>query len=402
LTNAQSVAALKPRNERYTVYDSKVSGLEVRVAPDGTKTWSLRYRVHGFQRRLTLGECPRLTLAGARDLANKELRKVDGGIDPQAEREAAKRAAEQAKQDSIEALCENYIERHAKPKKRSWRDDQSKINCEILPTWKGRSVSSITRRDCRELLKAIADRGASIYANRVGALLSRMFRFAIEEETIQSNPAANLPKPGVEIGSRPEGEQQRKAYDADEIRIIWDATEALDPAPKAICRLGLLTGQRPTEITGLEWSELDGTWWTLPGRRTKNGREHRVYLTETALELLRDVPRVDDESRVFAGYRGKRQLAAVNAIVFADVRRREKPRHALRDTVATGLAEAGVKTEDIARTLNHAYGPRVTAGYNAYSYDKEKRTALLKWERRLKAILESKADNGKVVSIGAR
>jgi integrase len=396
------VDALKPRPERYTVRDSEVSGLELRVASDGTRTWSLRYRVHGLQRRLKLGEYPRLSLARARVQANQELRKVDGGIDPQAEREAERRAAEQAKQDSIEALCENYIEHHAKRKKRTWRDDLSKIKCEILPKWKGRSVTSITRRDCRELVDGIADRGAGVFANRIAALLSRMFRFAVDKEIVETNPAVHLPKPGVEVGSRPEGERERKAYDPDEIRAIWQATETLDPTLRAIYRLGLVTGQRPTEISGMEWRELDGSWWTIPGGRTKNGKEHRVYLTSTALDMLREIPRVDEEPRIFRGWRGKRQLAAVNAIVFAGVRRREKPRHALRDTVVTGLAEAGVAVEDIARVVNHTYGPKVTSIYNSYGYDKEKRAAMLKWERRLRAILESRADNGKVVSISAQ
>jgi len=251
-------------------------------------------------------------------------------------------------------------------------------------------IFSLTRRDCRELVQAIADRGAGIYANRIAALLSRLFRFAVDEEIIEANPAAHLPKPGVEIGSRPEGELEAKAYSADEVRTIWEATEALGPSVRAIYRLGLMTGQRPTEISGMEWAKLDGHWWTIPGRRTKNGREHRVYLTQTALDALQDVPRTSD-SHVFVGWRGKRQLAAVNAEVFAGVRRREKPRHALRDTVATGLAAAGVAVEDITKVLNHTYGPRVTQGYDAYGYDKEKRLALMKWERSLRAIVDGKA-----------
>ena len=336
---AQSVKALKPSASRYVVRDGTVSGLELRVHPDGGKVWSLRYRVHGEQRRLKLGESPRVTLAQARGRATVELRKVDGGIDPQAERAAAKRAAEQAKADSIDVLCAAYLERHAKRTKRTWRDDQSKINCEILPRWKGRPVSSISRRDCRELVQAIADRLAPIYANRVAALLSRLFRFAVDEEIIAANPAAHLPKPGVEVGSRPEGERERKDYDADDVRTIWRATEALPAAPQTIIRLGLITGQRPGEISDMEWAELDGSWWTLPGRRTKNGRAHRVYLAQMALDALADVPRLADEPLVFAGCRGKRQLAAINSQVFAGVRRRAKPRHAMRETTATGLAE---------------------------------------------------------------
>jgi integrase len=165
----------------------------------------------------------------------------------------------------------------------------------------------------------------------------------------------------------------------------------------------LLTGQRPTEISDLAWSEIDGAWWTIPGSRTKNGRTHRVFLTPLALAALQAVPRVDDEPHVFVNYRGKRQQAAINAVAFAGVRGRRNPKHALRHTVATGLAALGVTAEHVARVLNHTYGPKVTGNYNAYGYDKEKRLALGKWERRIKAIVDEKTDEkphaNKVVSI---
>ncbi|HTM30481.1 MAG TPA: integrase arm-type DNA-binding domain-containing protein, partial [Vicinamibacterales bacterium] len=199
ITTAKSIDTFKPRAARYAVKDSEVAGLDLRVYPDGRKVWTLRYRADGRQRRLKLGEYGpnRIGLAEARTRANKELRKVDGGTDPQAERLEAKRAAaeakraeERAKRDNIDALCEAYIERHAKVRKRTWRDDQSKINTEIKPALKGRPVTSITRRDCRALVQAIADRPAPIYANRVAALLSRLFRFAVDEELIKANIAA--------------------------------------------------------------------------------------------------------------------------------------------------------------------------------------------------------------------
>ena len=52
--------------------------------------------------------------------------------------------------------------------------------------------------------------------------------------------------------------------------------------------------------------------------------------------------------------------------------------------------------EDIAKVLNHSYGPRVTQVYNAYSYDREKRLALMKWARRLTAVLDQEEINSNV------
>ena len=135
------------------------------------------------------------------------------------------------------------------------------------------------------------------------------------------------------------------------------------------------------------WDELSGDWWTIPAARTKNKKAHRVYLTAAALKVLEDVPRVADEPRVFAGFRGKRQLAELNSKVFDGIRERSKPRHAMRDTVATGMAAAGVQVDDVSHVLNHSVGLRVTAGYNAYAYDREKQIALSAWGRELARIL---------------
>src|SRR5262245_36467240 len=177
-----------------------------------------------------------------------------------------------------------------------------RLKMDVLPIWRKRAVSSIERRDCLELVDGIAKRGASIVANRTAALLSRVFGYAVEKLIIPANPAARLPKPGVEAANRPDKDKDAKPYTPDEVRAIWAATEQLAASPKAILRLGLLTGQRPTEISDMTWSEVDGAWWTIPAGRTKNRREHRVYLTSRALALLKDVPRVEDEPHVFVGY----------------------------------------------------------------------------------------------------
>src|SRR5262245_32976021 len=110
ITTATSLDALKPTDRRYVVRDSMISGLELRIEPSGIRTWTLRYRNNGGeQRRLKLGQYPRVSLAKARAAANVELRKIDGGVDPQAARTEAKLAAERAKADSIEVLCEKFI-----------------------------------------------------------------------------------------------------------------------------------------------------------------------------------------------------------------------------------------------------------------------------------------------------
>ncbi len=147
-----------------------------------------------------------------------------------------------------------------------------RLKKDVLPRWRGRAVSSIEHRDCMELVDAIAARGAGIVANRTAALLSKLFGFAVEKLIIPANPAARLSKPGVEAAHRPETDKEAKPYTPDEIRAIWEATETLAASPKAILRLGLLTGQRPTEISDMAWSEVAGSWWTIPGSGQRTAR----------------------------------------------------------------------------------------------------------------------------------
>lgn len=358
--------------------------------------WSVRYRMSGARRRVTLGKYPRVSLSAARQAAAKVLRRVDLGEDPQAAERAARVAAEAAKRDSVEALADAYLEQHAKKHKRSWRKDQTMLTREIVPAWTGRAVTSITRRDCRELVRAIADRPAPTYATAVARLLSRMFRFAVDEEWLEHSPATRL----IPRQRRDHDHEDEQAYSADEVRRIWASTETLTPSERVPIRLGLLTGQRPTEISDLQWAEIDGHWWRIPGKRTKNGRPHRVYLAQAALGELATVPRISDEPYVFVGRRGPKQLGAVNVKAFGGVTPREKPRHALRHTVGTGMASIGVSRDDRAKVLNHV-DQSVTGIYDEYEYDKEKRLALTKWARRLQQILdaEGKRTEQKVVKI---
>ncbi|MGH9158939.1 MAG: tyrosine-type recombinase/integrase [Vicinamibacteraceae bacterium] len=359
----------------------------------GPWTWSVLYRANGHRRRVTLGKYPRLSLSAARTAASKVLRQVDLGEDPQVAQRAARAAAERAKRDSIEALAHAYIQGHSKKHKRRWRRDASTLRCEVLPTWKGRTVTSITRRDCRELVRAIADRPAPTQAMAVARLLSKVFNYAVDEEWIEQSPATRI----IPRQRKDQDHETKQAYSPEEIRRIWVNTESLLPIERVPIRLGLLLGQRPTEISDLQWPELEGHWWRIPGARSKNGRPHRVYLVQQALDALATVDRIQDEEYVFAGRRGAKQLGQVNVQAFAGVRAREKPRHALRHTVGTGMAAIGVSPNDRSKVLNHI--DQTTTGiYDEHSYDREKRLAFTRWARRLAQIL-AQHEERKVVSI---
>jgi integrase len=386
----RTIRGLKPRSRSFEVADGKVQGLSLRVLPGGAKRWSYRYRVGRGWRRISLGPFPSISLADARELAEEKLREVKKGGDPSRQRQLER----EADADTFGALAERYIEQHAKPKKRSWREDRRRLTKEIPRSWRKRPAGEITRREIRELIERKAVE-APIAGNRLRALLHKLFAFAIEREIVEHNPVTGTPRPGTE---RP---RQRVLTD-DEIRAFWQATEpgtgdeVMSAPMSAFWRLRLVTAQRAAEVNTMRWLDLDlaNSVWTIPAERSKNSLAHRVPLSSLALDIIAELPRSDDY--VLAGARGKRQQSeATKAIDLEDFHG-----HDLRRTAASGMASAGVPRLHIAKVLNHAERG-VTAVYDRHGYDAEKRVALDTWARKLSAILE-RAEGAEVVPFARR
>ena len=368
--NARKVESLRPIPGKRTEYhDSEVKGLSLRISAQGAKSWSVLYRHRGRLRRLTLGSVDVISLADARERAGDELYKASKGGDPATEKQQEKKA------ETIAELVREYIEKHAKRKKRSWKEDDRILRNNVLPTWKHRAIADIRRRDVRQLLEPIAER-APVMANRTLACVRKMFSFAVDRELIEHNPAARTVRPGSE-------QSRSRVLTDDEIRAFWKACDDLPPAMAAYFRLRLVTLQRGKEVAALRSTHLDGQWWTIPAAVAKNKLDHRVWVSELAQTILKTLPATD--GYLLAGARGRRQQTdAIAQLGLKDFRG-----HDLRRTASSRMASGGVPRLVISKVLNHVESG-VTAVYDRHSYDAEKRVALDTWERTLTAILEAK------------
>src|SRR5215469_5072303 len=157
-------------------WDQGLPGFGVRISAGGRRTWVLMYRLGRRKVRHTLGTYPATPLGRARDDAKAALARVQRGGDPASERRTERDA------DSFSQLAEASLNRYAKVKKRSWKTDEEVLNRDVLPKWKRRRAKDITRRDVRELVQGIVDRGAPIMANRTVEILRRMFNWGISED----------------------------------------------------------------------------------------------------------------------------------------------------------------------------------------------------------------------------
>ena len=384
---AAFVEKVKTNGKRTDYFDSSLAGFSLRVSESGVKSWCVSYRFGGKWTRYTFGTFPVTKLAEARIKARDALHDVTHGINP-AIKKKAERCAE-----TFDYLSHEYLERHAKAKKRSWREDERIIKTDILPTFGGMRAKDITRKDVRALLDKKAAT-APIMANRVRATLRKIFNWGISNEIIDVNPVFLVPAPGKE-------RQRDRVLTENEIKIIWKALDAdksdgdsLHRREKtlstAITKLRLLTAQRGAEVMCMEWSEIDGNWWTLPGDKAKNGLAHRVPLTAFALKILHEIRSAYGESRyVFESPKrpGKpirnpqkalERIQKATGIDFVG--------HDLRRTVASCMTGMGIPRLTVKKILNHVER-EVTAVYDRHSYDAEKREALEVWSKRLQVLV---------------
>jgi len=381
LTDRQ-VAAIKPTTTRVEYVDEKVPGLALRVTPNGAKSWTVRYRHRGRLRRLTLGSASVIPLVKAREHVRDLLHEASKGADPATEKQAGRKA------ETIGDLAALYIEKWAKLRKRSWKADDNLLRNKVLPTWQHRAIADITRQDVRGLVEDIAEAGAPIVANRVAALLSKMFAFALDRDLVQASPAVRIPRPGQEHA-------RDRVLTEDELRSLWQEFDLLDKPMAAFYKLRLLTAQRGGEVMSMRWHDLDlsTAWWTIPAEVSKNKLAHRVPLSRTAVTLI-EALRTAAMNTVFvlgaasrtkgAGARGKRQQSeAAATFTVPDFRG-----HDLRRTAASMMASGGIPRLTISKILNHVERS-ITAVYDRHSYDAEKRAALDWWDAKLRAILNS-------------
>ncbi len=399
-----TVEALKPQpGGQFDVWDAKRPGFGVRISPAGTKTWILMYRLDGRTQRYVLGRFPHMSVADARDAADGYRGDVARGDNPARERA-------QAKGDpTFKEFGDTYLERHAAVHKRerSADDDRKMLNSADLDPWKDRKLADIERRDVIAVLDAVVARKAPVQANRLRALLSKLFNFAIARDLVEINPVSRVPR-------EPERARERKLSD-DEIRRLWLALETMaracttgarssqqrdrkhlaDQKIATAFKIALLTGARRSEVLGMRWDEIDAdNWWNLPATRTKNGQPLRIPLGATAVALLKELSHGSEF--VFPG--GRPGMALANIKKPLDQIRRDAALedfhfHDLRRTAATRLAELAVERTTLKKLLNHSERGDITAVYDRHSYDGEKRAALGKWDRHLQRLLEGKKSN---------
>ena len=311
-------------NARCMLWDEDPPGFGLRLFPSGKRSFVLSYRVNNRKRMVTLGAYGALTLDQARKLARRELAKVEAGTaDPLEERQKATRG------ETVAELCAAYMDRHGNAKKTSG-DDQRRIDRYILPAWSNLKAAAIKRADVAALHSRIGKAGKPYEANRVLALLSKMFELGrrwgyVPEDHV--NPARDI--------DRFKEAKRDRWITPEELPHL---AAAINAEPNESARFGLwlylLTGARKSELLHARWEDVDEARAELRIADTKAGRTHYIPLSGAALALLRKIPRRPGNPYILPGKGPREATTAAKAAAPAPLVNISKPWNRVR-TAAT-------------------------------------------------------------------
>jgi integrase len=425
-----------PASGRLEIADARCVGLTLRVTHAGVKSWSLRFRdpTSGKLTRATIGDYPTSTLQMARERALDLKREIASGINP-VEKKRRDRAT--AATRTFQTLADRYIVEHARRHKRTASADERSLRRHILPEWAKRPYNGIGRGDVIALCESVVSKGWPIQANRVQALISKIFSFAIDAELVAVNPCTRLKKRSKEVIAT------RVLADA-EIRLFWSE---IGKSPNSArigqaLRLVLLTGVRVNEIAGAEIREFERlddselATWTIPAARSKNGRAHVVPLSPLALDIVNDLLRIAeirettravhrfllaspvDPRKPIDGHALSVAMGRFGKSLESKIASRRKLRdegtsiaswvadrpsaHDLRRTLATRLAGSGLPAEDIAACLNHVRRGVTAMHYDHYDRAREKRAALMLWADQIERLTSGANDPSKLNRVNSK
>jgi integrase len=389
-----TIKGIKAKAEYFEVVDG-TTGLRLAVFPSGARSWIARYRRPGSGRtaKLTLGRYPDLSLSAARIRVAEARAAVGKGADPGEDKRCKKIEDKQVESDR----ARDTVDRHGQAfldwqlkrlRPEGWRQQRHVICDYMVPAWGRKTVHDVRKRDVIELIEGIAQ-DKPVMANRALSVIRRFFRWLRGRDVVALSPCDGVGMPSVE-------QSRDRALSHTEIKSLWHALDTIGGPACAAIKVMLLTGARRSEVGNLPWTELDGDVWLLPEGRSKNKKSHIVPLSDQALAVIKQQPRIDgcefvftaDGSKPVANFsHTKRQI---DALMQPDTPKFRL--HDLRRTLATNLQKLNVPIHVTEAVLNHHSGTvsGIAAVYQIHDYFDEKRAALAAWGRELDHIIAGK------------
>ena len=364
-----------------------VAGLGLNVSPTGGgRSWVLRTTIDGTRRAIGLGAYPEVTLKRAHEKAREIREQIGQGIDPIAVRQEQKRQrlADAIKSITFGECAANYITSHAPSWKnvkhrQQWENTLAQHAEKLTPL----AVGHIETVHVMEVLHPIWQTRTET-ASRLRGRIEQVLDWATVQGLRKGeNPARwrghldmLLPAP-----NRIKAVEHHRALPYAELGALMPRLKEVSGMGVRALEFAILTAARSGEVRGATWAEIDlhAKMWNVPANRMKAGRPHRVPLSNQAIALLKNLPRLDGSDLIFWAPRG----GQLSDMTLTAVLRRlsvEATTHGFRSTFRNWAAERTNYPREIAETaLAHINGDRVEAAYLRTDHFERRARLMQEW-----------------------
>lgn len=347
------------KNERCCYWADEPTGFGLRVYPSGKKAFIHTFYFNGRKNQKTIGRYGDITLTKAIEIARKEKVMLLDGINPLDERKRSRLG------DTIGKLCELYITKYATLKK-TGDEDIRRINQHILPCWANRKIKSITREEVTALHTRMGSK-TPYEANRILSLLSKLFTVAEREGLVDRG----FPNAAHGVVKYKEESRDRFVTTEEMPRLIQAIQNEHNQYAKYALWLYLLTGLRKEELLSATWDSIDFDRMELRLADTKNSKRHYLPLSNAALAVLEQIPRVTNNPYIIVGKNEGEHLVNLDRAwnrVREEANMTDVHIHDLRRSVGSWMAQAGNSLHLIGKVLNHS-NASTTAIYARFQQD---------------------------------
>jgi len=383
--------------------------LYLRIRPDKSKSWAFRYKLAGKQHWLSLGPTRDVTLAEAREAARKRRNQLRDGISPLEQRRERQALALNAEGRTFDAVSKLYIEAH----KAGWKNAKhaaqwtSTLKTYASPVIGKMSVGSIGLDEVLRILRPIW-KEKSETASRLRGRIEAVLDYAgVHSWRKGDNPArwTGYLDQVLPAKAKVKAVVHHAAVAWGDMPTVWGKLAAAGSTSALCLRFIILTATRSGEARGARWNEIDmaAKTWTIPAARMKAKQEHRVPLSEAALEILEPMKLLQHkpDGLVFPGGVKSKPMSDVAVSKALAAVAEGFTVHGFRSTFRDWAAESTAYPREIAEAaLAHTNKNKVEAAYARTDHLDKRRKLMDAWARHCTSPTV-KATSGNVTTIRA-
>jgi integrase len=377
--------------------------LYLQVSISGTKSWIFRYKKNNKTFRMGLGATHTTSLAEARELAVECRKLIRDGIDPIEQRKFAKTAKglETAKSRTFKECAEAYISAHSAGWKNIKHANQwtNTLKTYVYPIFGHLNVADIDKGLVLQVLEPIWTKKTETAKRLRGRIESILDWATVKEFRAGENPArwkgnleVLLPMP-----SKVQAVVHHPSLPYKDVGGFMEILRQKGDVSAHCLEFIILTACRTNEAIGATWAEVDfdNAIWTIPSKRMKSLKEHRVPLSKATLNVLQNMLEIKQSEFVFAGGKRNKPLSNMACLqLLKRMGRSDVTVHGFRSTFRDWASEHTNYSNEVSEmALAHAVSDKVEAAYRRGDLFDKRKQQMNDWAEFCDRIYEKRSDN---------